>query len=451
MAHVATLPHPLGFNFSPFPVGDADRDNRAEVYGVAFGDLGDTVLCFENAGSNTYQRFDLGIVFHGGLRCFGDGDRDGLYELLADSSEGLNSYVRVYESRDSWSLPSTKVWQAVTGLRCGTPLYTDLDHDGHREIAVSVDRVGIILFENSGDNRYDSVAVLEVPPFCYYRCFGTCDFDQDSLREMAAGHGQYVDVFEGTGNDNEYVLSATCSTGVWEDAARSLTVANDMDLDDYPEFVVLFQNALYEKLCVFEASSHAKYRIVWQRVLPVHIGGDKWVTSGDVDGDGIDEFAYSVQGKLRLFKCTGPDAYEEVWSVDSGSGLCRLYDLNGNGRDEVIFDVPRDSNWHCDIYEDTEGLGVTEFSEFSRESPVKVAPSVARLGASLLFSDIPPASDIEIHSLDGRLVANAKGVRQSDGTWDLRDQAGNLVPAGTYFAVIRNKGKATSLKLCVVK
>jgi len=186
-------------------------------------------------------------------------------------------------------------------------------------------------------------------------------------------------------------------------------------------------------------------------VLPVHIGGDKWVTSGDVDGDCIDEFAYSVQGKLRLFKCTGPDAYEEVWSVDSGSGLCRIYDLNGNGRDEVIFDVPRDSNWRCDIYEDTEGLGVTEFSKFSLESPVKVAPSVARLGASLLFSDIPPGSDIEVLGIDGRLVCSQTRVRQSNWTWDLRNQSGSLVPAGTYFAVIRNKGKATSLKLCVVK
>jgi hypothetical protein len=42
-------------------------------------------------------------------------------------------------------------------------------------------------------------------------------------------------------------------------------------------------------------------------------------------------------------------------------------------------------------------------------------------------------------------------VRQSAWTWNLRDQHGDLVSAGTYFAVIRSKGKATSLKLCVVK
>ena len=69
----------------------------------------------------------------------------------------------------------------------------------------------------------------------------------------------------------------------------------------------------------------------------------------------------------------------------------------------------------------------------------------------ILFSGIPSDAAVEIHAIDGRLVRRQPQVRQSSWTWDLRNQSGNLVPAGTYFAVVRCKGKSTSLKLCLVK
>jgi hypothetical protein len=69
----------------------------------------------------------------------------------------------------------------------------------------------------------------------------------------------------------------------------------------------------------------------------------------------------------------------------------------------------------------------------------------------LLFSEVSPGADIKVLSLGGRQIRSQPRVRQSSWTWDLRDQTGNLVPAGTYFAVIRAKGQSTSLKLCLVK
>ena len=96
-------------------------------------------------------------------------------------------------------------------------------------------------------------------------------------------------------------------------------------------------------------------------------------------------------------------------------------------------------------------MSVAEFTKPPQPRSPRIQPTIVRLGAPVLFSGTPPDADIEVHSLDGRLVSRASGVRQSSWTWDLRDQAGNLVPAGTYFAVIRGKGKSTSLKLCLVK
>ena len=94
---------------------------------------------------------------------------------------------------------------------------------------------------------------------------------------------------------------------------------------------------------------------------------------------------------------------------------------------------------------------MAEMAKSRLESRVSAVPTVLRLGATPLFSGIPTDAAVEIHGVDGRLVRRQPQVRQPSWTWDLRDQAGNFVPAGTYFAVIRSKGKSTSLKLCLVK
>jgi hypothetical protein len=172
------------------------------------------------------------------------------------------------------------------------------------------------------------------------------------------------------------------------------------------------------------------------------------VAAGNVDGSGRDMFAVSTGLDVRLFKSTGIHQYAQTWQVNwPGVRWFRFFDVNKDSRDELLISCG-DSTY---IYEDTSGLGVAEFTKLPQLRTVAVQPTIARLGALVLFSGVPPGAAIEVLGLDGRLVKSTPEVRQSTWTWDLRDQSGNLVPAGTYFAVIRNKGKATSLKLCVVK
>jgi hypothetical protein len=255
-------------------------------------------------------------------------------------------------------------------------------------------------------------------------------------------------VFEAAGNDS-WTLAAVCTTGI--EHSCSVAAAHDMDLDGWPDIIAVGADTGPDNMAVVvcEASGHHRYHQVWEQDRPDFSPGDYGnpISVGDVDGDLAEEFAVnSANGTIVLFKCTGLHTYEQVWSFATTGTYLRLYDINNDGRSEIIFDGPQGT----EIWEDTEGLGVAELSKFSLESPVKVSSSVARLGASLLLSGIPPGADIEVHSLDGRLVSRTQ-VRQSTWTWNLRNQSGNLVPAGTYFAVVRSKGKATSLKLCVVK
>jgi hypothetical protein len=60
---------------------------------------------------------------------------------------------------------------------------------------------------------------------------------------------------------------------------------------------------------------------------------------GDVDGDGIDEIVWSCGSHFYIYRCTGPHQYERVWSwYNGGNNSCNLnlYDMNGNGYNEVI-------------------------------------------------------------------------------------------------------------------
>jgi len=268
-----------------------------------------------------------------------------------------------------------------------------------------------------------------------------------------AGSGGYCFfVYKATGQDNQYVLAGRCSTEAG--AIYNVAVALDMDHNGLPEVLVIGTwvsgGQEYMKLMIDEAVAGGGFHRVWELAHPDWYQG--WfgnpISVGSVDGDSAEEFAVNTgAGTIALFKCTGLHSYSQVWTFNTTGTYFRLFDINRDGRAECIFDG--DSG--TEIWEDTEGLGVAEFSKFPLESQAIATPSVARLGASLQFSGIPADAKVEVLALDGRLVRRTQGVRQSTWTWNLHNQSGNLVPAGTYFAVIHSKGKTVSLKLCLVK
>ena len=453
LARIAVLPEHLNIDRpGTLQCGDADHDGCLEVYGrqvVSASEI--TIIGYENVVADSYQRFSLGDPDSAWGPCaFGDGDGDGLAELILWRFWNFDTLLyTIAESRDSWSYPTDIVWQAFSPRYGAWPKFTDLDRDGRREVPDCWGN-GIRLFENTGDNRYDSVATLPFAPTYYCASFDTGDFDGDGLCELVAGCYDRFYVFEATGIDNQYVLSAVCTLAV-DDIVQCVVSPGDMDHDGWPEFVVMTHTPDVAELMVYEAEGHGKYCRRWLQVVPFGLISDEGLAAGDVDGDGTSEFVYSTGSLIDVFKCVGPNAYELAWSVDSGMGTCTVFDLNHNGRAEIMFDANWSGDPHYDIYEDTEGLGLAEFTQLPQLHTVTVRPTIARLGYPLLFSGLTIGSDIEVLSLDGRLVSRTQVVRQSTWTWDLRDQSGNLVPAGTYFAVIRSKGKVTSLKLCVVK
>jgi hypothetical protein len=440
MVKIAQLPQQLGTNF---PVGDANGNDRYEIW----GNSGETLVAFEYQGNGQFSRINTGALVHEAW-AFGDGDNDGLMEVVGDPSAGC---AVIWESPAPDSFPSESVGEVhhYPAASYCLPKYADLDRDSRQELVISV--FGIRVFENVGNNRYDSVAVLNDSNHVVNSDFAIGDFDGDSLTDIVAGINPlgYIVVFEATGQDNQYQIVARCSTDTYNNG----DFASAHDIDGRPEFIVFGRGydslGDYGKVMVYEAVARAQYQHVWEQTrYDIGFFGPYPISVGSVDGQGVDEFAVNNGGgSIFLYKCDGPHSYSQVWRFDSAGWQERLFDINQDSRAEVIFDGPQGT----EIWEDTEGLGVAEFSKVRKPHVVSVQPTITRLGAPVVFSGLPPGADIEVLSLAGRLISRASGVRQSTWTWNLRNQSGNLVPAGTYFAVIRSKEKATSLKLCVVK
>jgi hypothetical protein len=425
------------------PCGDANRNGLNEVY-LYSPSASDSMVVFEHEGGNRFHRFHA-APFGCDPLIFGDGDKDGRMEVLSNGA----SSIRLFEARDSISFPTDSVWGVTHPSVAGYfySKFTDLDLDGRQELATRVEGSGIWLYENAGDNQFDSVAIL---PGGAFEQFAVGDFDRDGLPEVVTGEQSWnLYVFEWTGVDNQYTLSAVCSTETFEN--YSVTAPGDLDGDGWPEFVFygrVEQGDYPGKIMVYEATGHARYHRVWEQPLQASFFTGKNLVSGDLDGDGSNEFAFTG-GWVTLFKCIGPDQYQQIGQIDSSPGFVQLYDLNGDGRCEIIFNTGD----HVSIYEDTTGL--SPIAEYQRRvgprQPLAV-PTVSRLGAPIQFSGLDGTARVEVFGSDGRLVRSLTPAKhQSLLTWDLRDQNGRQVPAGTYLAIIRSREQTHQLKLCVVR
>ena len=78
MVKIAQLPQQLGTNF---PIGDANHNSRDEIYGTSALPT-DSLLIYEYEGNNQFQRVGTNTMVRGGPWWFGDGDNDGLMEVI---------------------------------------------------------------------------------------------------------------------------------------------------------------------------------------------------------------------------------------------------------------------------------------------------------------------------------------------------------------------------------
>jgi hypothetical protein len=448
LVKVATLPG----GFAPYwPCGYGGHYHRGQVYGTWGGTNNDLLIC-EDTSDNSFRQIRPGLV-RGEIYDFGYTNGDSCAEILGKVASTDDETLRLYRAYSRDSFPIHQAWKVYTPYELQYGRLCDLDGDSQQDIVASGRQgLGLHVYENRGNDQY-----VEVPfPRCYddiMSVFALGDLDCDGRTELAGGNSNgHLLVYECAGDD-QYARVCSLYYGPRQKEDYTHAVANDMDLNGLPELISLFRRmdtpADSCLVRIYEEPVHNQLVCVCSLTYAYNWFTGGCVASGNVDGDDRDEFAVSTGIDVRLFKSFGLHQYAQTWQINwSGVTWMRFFDINADGRSELL--ISRSDSTY--ILEDTSGLGTAIFEKRTPQyGAVSVQPTVTRLGAPVQFSGVPPGSDIEVLSLDGRLVSRTRGVRQSEWSWNLRNQSGSLVPAGTYFAVIRSKGKATSLKLCVVK
>ena len=422
------------------PCGDADRDGRREIYAFIPPDPFPG-YALEHTGNNCFDSTRLTDGWSS-FECFGDADRDGLFGITAKRTENPGG-LGIFESPDSFSLPTGWMLLVESHQAIGFfSVITDVDADSAREVSYGRAFYGVNIYECVGDNRYELISSLTPPHSPSAEQFipvQTEDMDRDGLPELAINCDKgMVAFYEAVGDDTLalkdtlMILDSTVNCWCGLPAATP-----DLDRDGRPELIATcysWELHLFV-VAVIESPVDDSFVVAWADTIDG--GGQRTSASvGDVDGDSVLEFLVADGRYLRLYRCMGNDRYECFWQTDSGNCPARLYDINSDGKDELIhsFDPQRSI-----FIREWLPVGVDERTADELRH-VEIQPSVVRSRGLVHVSGLPPSAEVEVVDASGRVVD-----RPASSVW--RPAYGM---AGTFFIRIRAGNQSVVRKVLVV-
>lgn len=291
----------------------------------------------------------------------GDADNDGLSDLVVKGRTIDDFFTRVYESLTVNAFPTELVWgiDDGPGWEVGVQI-ADTDLDGSKEIVIAgqgfdyEDRIAI--YENDGDNAYTQTAYIGFPQMHTSQSMAIADdLDADGWPEILFGG-------LGPNTANVYVVEASDDdtyTEVWSYLlvqpdghivnVEDIVDAGDLDGDGRKEFIAGGRRTVsgagdppISLMYVFEATGDNQFEVIATLAQP--IGSFMWSSASvaDVDGDARKEIVFSVTSVVKIFRCTGNDAWQEAWSVVSSNaeiGVAEIGtgDHDADGKEELIF------------------------------------------------------------------------------------------------------------------
>ena len=360
MKRIVLLPSGADIPSTYVICADTDKDSLNEViFSTMFASYITIWKIYEHRPMNRYELVyaDTGAYpFPPGITTgnfmpwdVGDIDQDGLTDLLGPNIDNpqnpdTNWYnvVTTQESPDYSSYPESLSWwyRYAYNEVVSEPFYfpPDLDGDGRLEILFWYG-----IFENSSNNQ-NNLVYMNLNP-CWSFTFG--DFDLDGREEFVTawlGSLGRVFIFENTG-DNQYELIRVDTVRIPN--GRDVFLGQDLDGDGKPEFFVGFArwvggNIWDYFLYMWEATGNNTY----ERTLIDSVRDVEWLEyrskCGDIDGDGIEELVWSIGAQVRVYKATGNNQFQLLWSWRNDHGgdyphsMVNIYDMNRNGYNEIV-------------------------------------------------------------------------------------------------------------------
>jgi len=433
MAVIADLPYCLAANVL---CADADHDGKREFYAndSTYPRWG---YAIEHAGNNQFTATLICTDESPLFECVGDADRDGKTDLFLRATDGR---LNVYESRDSFSLPESAVW-ILPNNQAGRfyATITDLDLDSAREVVFQDELADSIkVYECAGDNRYEFKTGVPVRDQGAVSA-QTLDMDGDGVPELAVGGIEgLIAFYEAVGDDRlAFRDTVRVLSNRYNCFCAALAPAPDLDHDGGTELLASsydWDMGLF-KVEVLEAVGADSFREVWADTTDGGTDGDLAISVGDIRGDSALEFAVATGRHVRLYHCTGPDRYGCFWQTDSGDRAAALYDINSDGRDELLYSF----RGHT-IIREWLPVGVEERVVAALQR-VAVLPSVARRSEVVRVTGLPQSAECQVLDASGRVVE-----RLASGVWHPASAG-----PGAYFVRVRIGNETVARKVLVVE
>jgi len=283
----------------------------------------------------------------------GDIDRDGLTDLVGPNRERANdstsNVVTTQESPNYSSYPENLSWwyRFAYNEVVSQPFYfpPDLDSDNKNEIMfVAPAPLGVVIFENVANNQ--NVVAWHTTQGIIALAFAFGDFDLDGHKEFVTADGSSlgrVYIYENIG-DNQYGVVQVDTVRIPN--SHDVFSGNDVDGDGHPEFFIRFARVGWTfYLYMWEATGNNTYQKIFVDQVThsfMATPGGMRSCCGDIDGDGIEEIVWSISSNVFIYKATGNNQFQQVWSwlnptsSQVPSAFVNIYDMNRNGYGEIV-------------------------------------------------------------------------------------------------------------------
>lgn len=176
--------HVPGLAATDIAVGRINADAHLDLAVSHYS--GESIFLGDGAGGFTYAGGAGSSLIHE-ANDLGDIDGDGLIDLAAIEFYGERLLVCYGNGDGTFGPPEAH----DIGFRCEDVRIADLNGDGHAEVLVSHDWLGVLLFLNSGCG--DLFSPQTVATGVQNMCLATGDFDEDNLPDLAGVCRNYGD------------------------------------------------------------------------------------------------------------------------------------------------------------------------------------------------------------------------------------------------------------------